>query len=582
MAEAINRNRAAGRRIVNGVFVVACGIATLIALGALVLIFWSLVSQGLGGLDTAVFTMTQPAPGSPGGLANAIIGSLMMCAVAMAIAVVIGVLAGTYLAEYGGNTAYGHVVRFLNDVLLSAPSILVGLFVYEMLVSHTFHHFTGWAGAVALAFLAAPIVTRTTEDILRLQSDTLREAGMALGATRSFVIRKIIWRAAGAGMLTGGLLGFARISGETAPLLFTALGNQFISTNMAQPMASLPTTIFQFALSAYDDWRRLAWVGALLIAVTVLFINIVGRLPREKGAPPMNATTAVPVNDATPEQAMTRPSGDLILEARGLNFFYGKNQSLYGVDLPIERNRITALIGPSGCGKSTLLRALNRIYDLYPGQRAEGEIALDGEDVLANRDLASLRARVGMVFQKPTPFPMSIYDNVAFGVKLYHRKSRAEMDALVETSLRRAALWDEVKDKLNTSGLGLSGGQQQRLCVARGIAVNPRVLLLDEPASALDPISTAKLEATLLELKRDVTIVIVTHNLQQAARVSDHTGFMYLGRMIEFGPTPDMFSNPRLPRTRDYITGPLRLTRFRPRGVMRRLENAIAPEQSAA
>ena len=273
----------------------------------------------------------------------------------------------------------------------------------------------------------------------------------------------------------------------------------------------------------------------------------------------------------TEEQVMNGPPpGNLMLEARKLDFFYGKNQALFGVDLPVERNRITALIGPSGCGKSTLLRALNRIYDLYPGQRAEGRILLDGEDILSGRggaregdrrmsdaanDLARLRARVGMVFQKPTPFPMSIYDNVAFGVRLYHRKSRAEMDEIVERSLRRAALWDEVKDKLQTSGLGLSGGQQQRLCVARGIAVEPEVLLLDEPASALDPISTAKLEATLIELKQDFTIVIVTHNLQQAARLSDYTGFMYLGRMVEFSPTEELFERPGLQRTRDYVTG---------------------------
>jgi phosphate transport system ATP-binding protein len=255
------------------------------------------------------------------------------------------------------------------------------------------------------------------------------------------------------------------------------------------------------------------------------------------------------------EQVMIAPPADrLVIEARGLDFFYGKVQALFGIDLPIERNRITALIGPSGCGKSTLLRAMNRIYDIYPNQRMGGTVLLDGEDT-ASLDPAGLRARVGMVFQKPTPFPMSIYDNVAFGVRLYRKLSRAQMDEVVERSLRRAALWDEVKDKLTSSGLGLSGGQQQRLCVARGIAVEPQVLLLDEPASALDPISTAKLEETLMELKRDMSILIVTHNLQQAARVSDWTGFMYLGRMVEFSPTPDLFSTPRLQRTRDYVTG---------------------------
>ncbi len=288
----------------------------------------------------------------------------------------------------------------------------------------------------------------------------------------------------------------------------------------------------------------------------------------------MTDTATVPLAEEC--VMISPPTEDLVLEARKLDFFYGKSQAMFGVNLPIQRNRITALIGPSGCGKSTLLRALNRIYDLYPNQHAVGRILFNGTDVLGDRksisrlrerdgetvvmsgtplDPAQLRARVGMVFQKPTPFPMSIYDNVAFGVRLYQRKGRAAMDEIVERSLRRAALWDEVKDQLTKSGLGLSGGQQQRLCVARGIAVEPEVLLLDEPASALDPISTAKLEETLMELKRDLTIVIVTHNLQQAARISDYTGFMFLGKMIEFSPTSDLFANPRQQRTRDYVTG---------------------------
>jgi len=277
-------NRATYRRFGNYAFVALCGLATLIALTALVMILWSLVSKGVGGIDLKIFTMSQPAPGSEGGLANAIIGSLIMCGIGMAIALVVGILAGTWLAEYAGDSAYGQVVRFFNDVLLSAPSILVGLFVYEILVL-PFHGFSAVAGGVALAFLATPIVTRTTEDILNLQPHALREAGMALGASRAYVIRRIIWKAARTGLVTGGLLGFARISGETAPLLFTSLGNQFLSTDPTQPMASLPTTIFQFALSAYDDWQRLAWVGALLIAAAVLTINIIGRILARESRP---------------------------------------------------------------------------------------------------------------------------------------------------------------------------------------------------------------------------------------------------------------------------------------------------------
>ena len=243
------------------------------------------------------------------------------------------------------------------------------------------------------------------------------------------------------------------------------------------------------------------------------------------------------------------------IDIDGLSFYYGATQALKNITLPIHDRKVTAFIGPSGCGKSTLLRIINRMYELYPGQHAEGAVTLDGENILKVKDLNLLRARVGMVFQKPTPFPMSIYDNVAFGVRLYEGLSREEMDQRVEESLRAAALWDEVKDKLKHSGLGLSGGQQQRLCVARGIAVKPEVLLLDEPASALDPQSTAKLEQTIVALKKDYTIVIVTHNLQQATRVSDNTGFMFLGRLIEFGPTVDLFAAPRAVRTGDYIGG---------------------------
>ncbi len=247
---------------------------------------------------------------------------------------------------------------------------------------------------------------------------------------------------------------------------------------------------------------------------------------------------------------------DVELSARDFNFYYGKFHALKSVNLDILRNKVTAFIGPSGCGKSTLLRAFNRMYDLYPDQRAEGKLLLNGRNLLERDvDLNDLRARVGMVFQKPTPFPMSIYDNIAFGVRLHERLSARDMDDRVEWALRKAALWDEAKDKLGQSGMSLSGGQQQRLCIARGIAVKPQVLLLDEPTSALDPISTAKIEELVSELKRDFTIVIVTHNMQQAARVSDFTAYMYLGEMVEFGATDTIFIKPRKKQTEDYITG---------------------------
>ena len=247
---------------------------------------------------------------------------------------------------------------------------------------------------------------------------------------------------------------------------------------------------------------------------------------------------------------------DAQIEFKDFNFYYGKFHALKNINFKMARHKCTAFIGPSGCGKSTLLRTINRMYDLYPEQRAEGHLLFDGRNLLGSDiDVSVLRARIGMVFQKPTPFPMSIYDNIAFGVKLHEKLSSSEMDNRVEWALRKAALWDEVKDKLKQSGMSLSGGQQQRLCIARGIAVKPEVILLDEPTSALDPISTARIEELIDELKEEFTIVIVTHNMQQAARISDYTAYMYLGEMVEFGVTDELFVKPKKRETEDYITG---------------------------
>ena len=268
----------------------------------------------------------------------------------------------------------------------------------------------------------------------------------------------------------------------------------------------------------------------------------------------LSVSTKVP---RRPAPSMTaHPEARAKITARELNFYYGENHALKNINLALGANRVTAFIGPSGCGKSTLLRVFNRMYDLYPGQRATGQVMLDSTNVLDPKlDLNLLRARVGMVFQKPTPFPMTIYENIAFGIRLYEKISKSEMDGRVEKALRGGALWNEVKDKLNASGLSLSGGQQQRLCIARTVAVRPEVILFDEPCSALDPISTAKIEELIQELAEDYTIAIVTHNMQQAARVSDKTAFMYLGELIEFDDTNKIFTSPSDRRTQDYITG---------------------------
>ena len=274
---AVSAARIAARRVSNAAFVAFCWFVTAIALLFLAAVLWTLLQKGLAGMSLDVFTMDTPASGSRGGLRNAIIGSVILCSLAMLMAVTIGILTGTWLSEYAGESRYGSAVRFINDVLLSAPSILIGLFVWYLLVANVFHHFTAWAGAVALAIIAIPVIARITEDVLRLQPTALRESGMALGTPFWTVVRSILWRSAGGGILTGALLAFARISGETAPLLFTALNNQFFSLDMTKAMANLPTVIFNFALSAYDDWRRLAWAGALIIAASVLGVTIIAR-----------------------------------------------------------------------------------------------------------------------------------------------------------------------------------------------------------------------------------------------------------------------------------------------------------------
>ncbi len=271
---------------------------------------------------------------------------------------------------------------------------------------------------------------------------------------------------------------------------------------------------------------------------------------------PENAAEMKPAEEPAPAEKVVPGARAVRIEVKGLDFFYNGHHALKNVSLPIYANEVTSIIGPSGCGKTTLLRTFNRMYELYRGHRAEGEVLLDGQNIIGSEvDVTSLRARVGMVFQKPTPFPMTIYDNIAFGIRLYEKLPKSVLRERIEIALRRAALWDEVKDQLNHSGMSLSGGQQQRLCIARAIAVEPEVVLMDEPASALDPIATSRIEELVDQLKERYTIVIVTHNMQQAARVSGYTAFMYLGELVEFGETERIFTKPREARTRDYLTG---------------------------
>ena len=484
-----------------------------------------------------MFTTNTLPPGSHGGLLNAIVGTLIQTALGTLIGTPIGLMVGTYLAEYGRNSPMANAVRFVSDVLLSAPSILIGLFVYQLRVE-PFGGFSGIAGCLALAVIVIPIVVRTTEDMLRLIPSTSARGGRsALGAPKWKMIVLICYRAAKDGIVTGMLLAIARIAGETAPLLFTSLGNLNWSLSLAQPMASLPVTIYQYAGSAFEDWVELAWVGALLITVGVLAVNIVARFAARR-----EMTVSTTMSEQQDRQASFGG-----VQARAARR-HERAEDLHpqpGLFLRRQPRAEEHQSGSSGSPGDRHDRPV-RLRQVDAAARAEPDVRPVSRSARHRRgddgrpehhrpavDLNALRARIGMVFQKPTPFPMTIYENIAFGVKLHEKLSKSQMDERVEWSLTRGALWVEVKDRLHTSAMGLSGGQQQRLCIARTIAVRPEVILLDEPTSALDPISTLKIEELIDELKHDFTIAIVTHNMQQAARCADQVAFFYLGEMVE-------------------------------------------------
>ena len=460
------------RRLADRAMKVFCAAVTALGVFALGWILLLLAWEGLTAFSPTIFTEVTPGPGSEGGgLANAIVGSIILTFLGITVATPIGVLAGTYLSEYGKSSQLANVIRFVNDILLSAPSILIGLFVYTLIVWPT-GGFSGWAGAVALAIIAMPVIVRTTEDMLRLVPNTLREAGAALGAPPAQVMMQISWRAAKAGIVTGILLAMARIAGETAPLLFTALNNSFwFNASLLGGVANLPVTIFQFALSPYPNWQKLAWAGALLITVAILALSVVARLLVQKGDhddEPRRHGGAERRRKPICRRAYGSPAGTSTSSTASSRRSRTSTSTFYD-------RQVTALIGPSGCGKSTLLRCFNRMYSLYPEQRAEGEIILDGHNILSNahrRERAALAHRHGVPEADAVP-DVDLRQRRLRPAPLREARRAPSSTSASRSALRKAALWDEVKDKLRQSGMGLSGGQQQRLCIARAIAQRP-------------------------------------------------------------------------------------------------------------
>ena len=527
------------RVLVNHLATVAAVGSTILVMAPLIAIFAYLVYKGASSLNLAFFTQVpKPVGEIGGGMANSILGSGILLAIASLMGVPIGIAGGIYIAEFGRNKRLANMVRFTADVLNGVPSIVMGIAVYTLIVVPQ-KHFSALSGGVALGIMMIPTITRTTEEMLLMVPLNVREAALGLGvpelAFGSF--HHPADRVAGrhyrlhAGLCPGG-------GRDRAAALYRfrepVLEHQHKSTDRGPSATDFRVCDFPL--------RRLA-------------SSCLGRRPgADRAYRRIRRTRQVRSRPRSSER------GKLVgveIQVSDLNAWYGANHTLQSISLKIPANHATALIGPSGCGKSTFVRCLNRMHETNPIGRVTGTVRVGQTDIYAQSSPVEIRRRIGMVFQRPNPFPtMSIYDNVASGLRLNGYRNRKILDEVVERSLQQAALWEEVKDDLKKkSGASLSGGQQQRLCIARALAVDPEVMLMDEPASALDPVSTAKIEDLIFQLKSQYTIVIVTHNMQQAARVAENTGFFLNGKLVEFDATHKIFTNPTDKRTEDYITG---------------------------
>ncbi len=550
----------------------AAAIASIVSafaiIAAVFVIMGDIVAGGAGHI-TWEFLTGEPTEGmTAGGVFPAIFGTFMLVLIMSIGGIPVGTITAVYLAEYAHQgSRLARLIRFAVTSLAGVPAIVFGLFGLGFFVQFVGTGMDGifsgegklvwgqpnilWA-SLTMALLTLPVVIVSVEEAIKAVPRELREASLALGATKWQTIRKIVLPNAVTGIMTGGILAVSRGAGEVAPILFT--GAAYFLPQLAdvalRPVhgTRIPRLHHVHAVArrgSHDGHPVRDHARAADAHLRPEFFGDLPPLQNEKTyiilEPPVN----YPLNQQTYK-----------IEARDLNLFYGQKQALKGISMNVERNRVTALIGPSGCGKSTFLRALNRMNDLIDGVRVEGTVTVDGRNIYApDTDVVELRKNVGMIFQKSNPFPKSIYENVAYGPRINGLRDAKALDEIVEKSLRQAALWEEVKNDLNKSGLSLSGGQQQRLCIARALAVSPEVLLMDEPASALDPMATAKIEELIHELKQQYTIVIVTHNMQQAARVSDKTAFFYIGELIEFNDTDVLFTTPGKKQTEDYITG---------------------------
>ena len=490
----------------SGVLALLTLLGAVLTFALLFFLIGYILVKGVPYLSTDLFSLTYNSENLS--LLPSLINTFILTVVSLVIAAPLGIFAAIYLVEYAKKgSKLVNVIRITAETLSGIPSIVYGLFGMLFFVTALHWGLSLLSGAFTLVIMILPLIMRTAEEALKSVPDSYREASFGLGAGKLRTIFTIVLPSAVPGILAGVILAIGRVIGETAALIYTAGTVAEVPKNLMGSGRTL--ALHMYVLSGEGLHMNQASATAVVILAFVLVIN----------------------------------------------FLSGKFHALKNINMAIPEKEITAFIGPSGCGKSTLLKSLNRMNDLVEGCVITGKVQLDGEDIYGDMDVNLLRKRVGMVFQKPNPFPMSIYDNIAYGPRTHGIRSKSKLDDIVEKSLRDAAIWDEVKDRLKKSALGMSGGQQQRLCIARALAVQPEVLLMDEPTSALDPISTSKIEELAMELKKDYTIIMVTHNMQQATRISDKTAFFLLGEVVEFDDTDKLFSMPSDKRTEDYITG---------------------------
>ncbi len=501
---------------------------------------WQAEGRIRAGFNWDFFTRGDSRAPEAAGFLGSMVGSLLVLAVCMSFALPVAVMAAITLEEFARKTRLAEWLEIIINNLAAVPSIIYGLLGLSIFLQlFEAPRSSALVGGLTITMLILPVMIIAARSSIRAVPPSMRQAATALGATQLQVVRHHVLPYALPGIMTGTILAVCRTLGETAPLLMIGMVAFVadIPRGVTDPATAMPVEIYLWASSPELGFIEKTSSGIIVLLVLLLLLN---------GARAFTENM----------ELMTQPATSTIA-ARDVSVFYGSKQALYDVSLDIADKSVTAFIGPSGCGKSTFLRCLNRMNDLIPGCRVTGSITLDGDDIYdPARDVVLLRARVGMVFQKPNPFPKSIYENVAYGARINGlARHKTDLDAIVERSLRGAALWDEVKDRLDQPGTGLSGGQQQRLCIARTMAVSPEIILMDEPCSALDPIATSKVEELIEALSEHYTIVIVTHSMAQARRVSKTTAFFHMGNVVEMGATEQMFEEPVQAQTRDYISG---------------------------